>query len=559
MADIQLLLEAEKRGILPADKVALLTEARNRGLIKDTSSAPAPTKLSAEDTPGVGETLLIGAGRTFDRIGKGMKQVYYGATGNEKAQAELKTQAEEDDKAYRPLQDARPIATGIGEALPSMAIPIGGAATAGGTALKLLASGAAPELLKYGSAEERLKDAATSGAASVVGGQLIPKAAGLAYQGVKNTVRGLAGEVTPEAIALYRKAQAAGVPVNAAQLGDSRFLKTLASTLEQLPFTGAAKEHANQAKAFTRAVSKTFGDDTDSITQEVYKANRERLGKTFEDLSMRNTLNVDDKLMARLDSVLDEARQFGSDDTVKAVNNVIDRLLKQANASADMTGGKAGAKTVIEVPGAAYQSLDSAISKASKAGDEKSTYLKAAQAAIRDAMDNSISGADKEAWDTARAQYRNLKAVRNAVATDGATGRINPTQLMTALNTTEAGREAMAKGTRGDIGDLARIGKQFVRDAIPNSGTVQRGISMGLLGGGGIAFGVDPMTMATLIGGAATTGRGLTKAMNNPKNIEKMTQPMVSLSDLKNIPPAMLTQLLGSGAGVSTADAINRR
>lgn len=33
MADIQLLLEAERRGILPADKKALLDEARNRGLV----------------------------------------------------------------------------------------------------------------------------------------------------------------------------------------------------------------------------------------------------------------------------------------------------------------------------------------------------------------------------------------------------------------------------------------------------------------------------------------------------------------------------------------------
>jgi hypothetical protein len=36
MADIQLLLEAERRGILPADKQSLLNEARSRGLIEST-------------------------------------------------------------------------------------------------------------------------------------------------------------------------------------------------------------------------------------------------------------------------------------------------------------------------------------------------------------------------------------------------------------------------------------------------------------------------------------------------------------------------------------------
>ena len=41
MADIQMLLEAERRGILPADKLELLAEARNRGLVPSLEKAPA--------------------------------------------------------------------------------------------------------------------------------------------------------------------------------------------------------------------------------------------------------------------------------------------------------------------------------------------------------------------------------------------------------------------------------------------------------------------------------------------------------------------------------------
>ena len=36
------------------------------------------------DDPGFLGTTLIGAGRTFDRVGKGMQQLYHGALGNEK-------------------------------------------------------------------------------------------------------------------------------------------------------------------------------------------------------------------------------------------------------------------------------------------------------------------------------------------------------------------------------------------------------------------------------------------------------------------------------------------
>lgn len=48
--DFELLLEAERRGILPPDKVDLLTEARRRGLVPDApSAAPAPGQI-----PGAG-------------------------------------------------------------------------------------------------------------------------------------------------------------------------------------------------------------------------------------------------------------------------------------------------------------------------------------------------------------------------------------------------------------------------------------------------------------------------------------------------------------------------
>ncbi|CAB4187306.1 hypothetical protein UFOVP1155_16 [uncultured Caudovirales phage] len=51
MADIQLLLEAEKRGLLPPDKVALLTEARSRGLI----AGGEQPQTGAQPSPLVGE------------------------------------------------------------------------------------------------------------------------------------------------------------------------------------------------------------------------------------------------------------------------------------------------------------------------------------------------------------------------------------------------------------------------------------------------------------------------------------------------------------------------
>lgn len=79
---------------------------------------------------------------------------------------------------------------------------------------------------------------------------------------------------------------------------------------------------------------------------------------------------------------------------------------------------------------------------------------------------------------------------------------------MGRLNSTGAGRESMASMGGGEMADLARIGQRFLKDPIPNSGTAERLSVLGLLGGGGAAFGVGPAALATGVGGGAVT-RGL--------------------------------------------------
>lgn len=127
-------------------------------------AAEAPKTAPVED-PGFLQTALIGAGRTFDRIGKGAQQMYYGAMGNDKALQDLKAAAQSDDAAYKPLQELRPWATGIGESLPSLAIPGGGASTLLGNAGRMALAGALPGALEYGTAGERFGRAALGAAA----------------------------------------------------------------------------------------------------------------------------------------------------------------------------------------------------------------------------------------------------------------------------------------------------------------------------------------------------------------------------------------------------------
>lgn len=128
------------------------------------------TKMRAPvEDPGLGMSMLIASGRTFDRVGKGMQQLYYGATSQDGKQQALQQQADDDDAAYKPLAQLRPFSTGMGEALPSMVIPGGGAATLLGNAGRMVIAGGVPSLLEHGTASERFERAAIgAGSAAAV-------------------------------------------------------------------------------------------------------------------------------------------------------------------------------------------------------------------------------------------------------------------------------------------------------------------------------------------------------------------------------------------------------
>lgn len=489
------------------------------------------------------QALEMGAGKTFDMIGKGMQQAYYNVTGNEAELAALKGRVDHNKALYAPIAEAHPVATAVGESAPAMIIPVGGVgATMLGTAGKMAVAGAIPGALEYGTVEERAQKAATGAAGSVVGGVVVPKVAGMTLAASKAALKGLAGKISPEALALATRAQALGIPVNVAQLGDSKFLKTLASSLEHMPFTGGAQSAAKQRTAFTNAVGQTFGEDVNKVTPEVYAAAKSRLGKQFDELAARNELNVTDPLKAKMAAILGDAESTADDNTIRAVKNIMDRVQSQAQGS--------------KLPGATYSSIDTQLSNIIKAGGEKGMYAKRLQETIRNGMDDSISAVDQAAWQQTRNQYKNLKAVRDIVAKDAGRGEIPPAQLMQALNSTQAGKEVMAMGKRGTLGELGQIGKQFVTDTIPNSGTVQRAMAMGLIGGGGYVSGADPTTIALMMGGGATSGRLLNKVLNSPKTLEALTRAGIPLRDLAKIPPSKLVQILGGTIGMAATQQL---
>jgi hypothetical protein len=114
-------------------------------------------------------------------------------------------------------------------------------------------------------------------------------------------------------------------------------------------------------------------------------------------------------------------------------------------------------------------------------------------------MENSLSGEDSAAWSTLNQQYRNLKTIEPLVAKDAYNGNISPSALLGRVGSTKAGKAALARDNAGDLGTLAAIGQNFIKDTIPNSGTPSRALGFGLLGGAGYAH---PLSAISSVAGA---------------------------------------------------------
>lgn len=534
------------------------TELVNHLTGPQASVMPSPKVGSPNgpDDPGFLTDMMVGAGHATNNIINGLTQAWLGITGaTPSTQAALKASVDEGNRTYAPLATAAPVSTSVGSTLPALAVPVGGAATVPMALGKLALQGAAVPALSYGSAEDRATSAALGAAGSVAGGAILPVAGSLIKSGASAALDDILGSnaVSPEIAALYSKAQSLGIPVSAAQLSDSKFVKTLASTVESLPFTGGVATRNAQQDAFNTAISRTIGEDTPIVNQQTYATAKTRLQTAFNDIGARNNLQVTPSLLSDLGDASQFATGYQSPAAANSVGNMIDQIVSKIDPN---TG---------TIPGAAYQDLDTQMSNLTSGNSPDMLGMMQLKDALRTAMDSSISDADQSAWTTARAQYRNLKAIGPIIGKSGVDGDISPAALMTRLNVGGANSEAMATGTRGDIGDIAQIGKQFVQDRIPNSGTPQRLIATAFLGGGAGIAGLAPAATAGV--GLATTGRVLNTVLNSgASGARKMAAQGVSggtaaapatLADLLTM-PSQATQLAGSVAGMSLADLLKQ-
>lgn len=462
---------------------------------------------------------VVAAGRTLDRLFQGGKQLALqvpAAFGSDGAKRELdRMRVNEDQKtaAFAALERARPVSTLIGGAAPLLAAPIFGAGLPG-----MAASASLPGLIEYGTPEERIQRGAMGAAGGALG-------AGVAKTG-ERVLRPVVAAPDAARAAAIESANRIGYQVPVGQQTGSRTLQAIEQQLAKNPFSGGAAQRVGDANkaAINRAAAKAMGESAESLTDDVLAGASERIGRQFNDISARNTVDVTKgPLLDALVKLDVEQRALGSfsDDSVRSL---VDKGLDLA------ARGK--------VDGTTYQAIRSSLGKKAESAfnggnSELGGALKQVQRALDDAANASISAVDKAAWAEARSQWRALKTVtKRGNVVEG--GNVSPARLSSKLDR-----------SRGDMPqelvDIGRIGETF--KPLADSGTASNAVTQAMISGGAGLLGPLPL-LASI-----ATPKAAQAFLQSKAGQRYLTQGLIDLS------PSTRRLLELTGAGLLSAPA----
>lgn len=468
------------------------------------------------------DKFLAGAGKSFADIGLGARQIFADTadkiapkgptlsglvTGKTASRGdEIRKEVDETKARDRPLMGTGGgitgnLAGGLSMAIPTAFMP--GANTYTGAAL---AGGMMGALNPVATGESRGMNTVVGGGLGA-GAQLVGNVAG-------RMIRPVRSSLNPEQERLAGVAGQEGIPLSAAQQTGSKPLSIIDSIFENLPFTAGSQAAQKQAQqgAYNAAVLRKSGTPGELATPDVLVGQKKALGKTFEDIASRNSIDFNHGVKPgvtvtdELTNVVTEAGRRLTPDKAGVISRAVDDMLTQVDHAGRMAGTN-------------YQGWRETLGRMAKGNDSEAHFASELKKVLDRAFSSQVSGADAEAWKTASRQYGNIKTTANAMGGAGVAptaGNISPAQLSSAV-ASQVSREGKALG-RGELNDLVRVGQQFIREPIPNSGTAQRMLYQSLLtgGAGGAAYAAGNDPKAGL--GAAAIG------LLSPKGIQMLMQ-----------------------------------
>lgn len=298
------------------------------------------------------------------------------------------------------------------------------------------------------------------------------------------------GGISPEVAELARKAQGYGIQIPPDMLQNNKIVSMLGEAMRKVPLSGAPTE-GNQI-AFNKALIKLIGGEGERLTPDVFDKAMTKSGERIGEISAQTPIPME--------SIGPQVHQLTASIIKRETPDVSRVIMGYAEDIKDMAAKNGGV-----IPGETFRKLNSEIgaqARRTSNGDLKHA-LGEFQDAMHDALEANISSPElmKDLRD-ARAQYRIGKTLEPLVA-KSETGDISGSSLMSAATSDKSKKAAMARGRGGDLGDLARIGQKFMKEP-KSSGTAERGLAYGVLGGAGY---MNPAAAAGVYGVANAYNR----------------------------------------------------
>lgn len=316
--------------------------------------------------------------------------------------------------------------------------------------------------------------------------QAIAAGAKEAATGARDAVaRGI--KITPEMAALNAKAREYGITLRPDQLSDNKFMKILGETFDYVPAAGS-KTDANYT-AIQKALIKQIGGDPGAtvLTPKVFDRAMRKSGTTIDSITRKYELTPTKKFADDLAQVLNDAHKFETAENARIIENHIGSLLDKLQ-DGPMNGTafrKFNTDLRRRIEKAGSPDLKGALS------DFQDSLLEAYQAGITNPK-------DKAAYDAARMQYAKAKRIAPIV---GDAGGVAPQKIMSTMRRNADDKERLARGTSGDLGDLAEIGSKM-KEPRSSYTTERRAIYTGLGFGTAAHPGIAIPALATTYAGA---------------------------------------------------------
>lgn len=435
---------------IAADMRAMLKSV-NPNVDAPVDHAAEGARQVAKET-GVGEAMLVGAGRGADKLLAGIEQAAQAArtvkvpgypdlptkAQGEQRLGEIKAEQDKMDSSYAPLARERPIATTFGETAPYAAVPGGVAASS--------ATVAALEGAKYGTPQERLGRAVVGGGSTAAGGMLA--------RGIGNflapVTKKAAGQANQEALAA---AERLGVQPTLGEATGFPLLRRLEDYAARVPGGAGvmADFAAKNQTAINRAAASAVGEVADEMTPSVFAAASKRLGKVFEDIKALGgrPIQIGANVSAAADDILRQQAKMlpGQQDEI---------LIKLANHAKALAANKA------MMDGEAYQLARSGLSDAAfeATGSNKAMYGRLLSA-LDDSADASLRAGGQEALadalKTARPQYANLKMLEKGATAEA--GNVSPARVASTMRTQNPGAFRRGDFIGTPMRDIATVGE----------------------------------------------------------------------------------------------------